>query len=167
MLHYKEVLQMKASKQKKPKSHFKSNFKYSVSGTYDTMLCSGVSTSGSFIDTDYSHFSFAIFSVSPLEFADTLEKVIEGALCNTRYFKQDDVQIKTTDCCDSIRITRDCRTIAITRGNLKVLFAADVSALIGLPDAIRKEYQKYEELELKEQKLLDGKYEDKISKVLL
>lgn len=134
----------------KLKSRLKSNFKYIVNCTYDTMLCAGVSTSGSFIDTDYSHFSFAVFSVSPLEFADTLEQIIEGALCNTRYFKQDDVQIKTTDLCDSIRITRDCRTVAITRGNLKVLFAADVGALIGLPEAIRKEYKRYEAREQKD-----------------
>lgn len=128
----------------------KSNFKYIVNCTYDTMLCAGVSTSRSFIDTDYSHFSFAVFSASPPEFADTLEQVIEGALCNSLYFKQDDVQIKTTDLCDSIRITRDCRIVAITRGNLKVLFAADVVALIGLPEVIRKEYKKYEAREQKE-----------------
>lgn len=141
---------MEQAKKPRPKSKLKSNFKYIVNCTYDTMLCAGVSTSGSFIDTDYSHFSFAVFSVSPLDFTDTLEQVIEGALCNTRYFKQDDVQIKTTDLCDSIRITRDCRTVAITRGNLKVLFAADVGALIGLPDAIRKEYKRYEVREQKE-----------------
>lgn len=121
--------------------------KYLITIRSSSFFCAAVPSNKSELitmDSDYSHFSFAVFGVDPLVFCDKLEEVCNKAFNATDYFYNDFIEIKTSDFYDTIRISRDCRDISITRGNLKVLYHADVGALLGLTKAIRKEYRRYE-----------------------
>jgi len=121
----------------------KSYFKYAVSYINNTLLCSGVD-SGEYrpraYDKEISHFSFNISYVNPTSFADALEEVIKGVSFNDLY---EEITLKSDSFYNNIRIAREGRTCAITRGNIRI-FCADAGALIGLSDIIRKEYKKYE-----------------------
>ncbi len=140
------------------KNQMKTSMKYQVSCDYGNLICSGISSdarSTTLSDTDYWHFSFAVFGICPLVFADSIDSVVQGALSHELYYDKQNFSIKSSRFSDCITITRDCRSVGISRGNLKILFYADVGALSGLPDAIRKEYRRYEVRESKEAKEYD------------
>lgn len=132
MLHFKEVLQMKTK------------MKYQVSCDYDSILCSGIRSTVDRMDNDSSHFSFTVFGISPIVFAESIESVVKNALVYEEYYKPQKVVIPTSRPSDEIIIKRECSTIAISRGSFKILYHAGVDGLIGLTLAIRKAYNRYE-----------------------
>ena len=115
--------------------------------TSSVMLCSGIKVNAqghSTTDTDESHFSFAVYSIDPVRFADALQKCIDNRASHQSYWTQDWIELKSSLPHDTIRFQRDNATLSITRGNLKVLYIGCIDVLHGLPDAIYKEYKKYE-----------------------
>lgn len=121
--------------------------------TSTSMLVSGIKCSGhwqNMIDTDESHFSFAIYSVDPLEFASTLQKFIDNCMDADKYRDFDECKFRTAVHHHCIRMTRDCTSLGITRGNLKVLYFGSIGSLHGLPEAIEREYRRYLEKSEKE-----------------
>lgn len=118
--------------------------KYQVTCGYESLLCSGIRPTVDIMDNDSSHFSFAVFGISPIVFAESLESVVKNALSYEEYYKPQKVVIPTSRPSDEIGITRECSAIAISRGNFKILYYAGVDGLIDLPLAIRKAYNRYE-----------------------
>ena len=43
---------------------------------------------------------------------------------------------------DTVRITRDCSSVYITRGNMKVMYTGCIGSLIGMTKIIRKAINK-------------------------
>ena len=89
-------------------------------------------------DTQESHFSFAVFGVEPEEFIKALEDMIQHRECYETYYQHKEVVLKATRAHDTIRMTLDCASLAITRGNLKVLSYGSIDRLKGLPQALTK-----------------------------
>jgi hypothetical protein len=120
--------------------HFTVHCKSSV------MICSGIriADEASMIDTDETHFSFGIYNIDALEFADALQRLLDNRLDIDKYRDYDYIELKASSNYDTIRMTRDCTSLGITRGNLKVLYFASTDSLHGLPEAICKEYKRYE-----------------------
>lgn len=110
----------------------------------------------SLTDTDDSHFSFGIFSVEALKFAEALQKCIDNRLDPDNYWNSDWIELYSGNHYDVIRISRNCANISITRGNLKILYYGSVGSLAGLPEAIIKEYQRYDKQNTKELKEWTG-----------
>ena len=126
---------------------------FTVHCTSSVMLVSGIKHSQhwmSLTDTCESHFSFAVYSTDPLEFASNLQRCIDNRDSQDNYWKQDWIEIKCNIPHDIIRIQRDNASIGITRGNLKVLYFGNIDVLRGLPDAIEREYRRYVEKSDKE-----------------
>ena len=91
-----------------------------------------------FTDTQESHFSFAVFGIEPEEFIKALEDMIQHRECHETYYQPKEVVLKATRAHDTIRMTLDCTSLAITRGNLKVLYYGSIDRLKGLPKALTK-----------------------------
>ena len=91
-----------------------------------------------FTDTQESHFSFAVFGVEPEDFIKALEDMIQHRECHETYYQPKEVVLKATRVYDTIRMTLDCTSLAITRGNLKVLYHGSIDRLKGLPKALKK-----------------------------
>lgn len=126
---------------------------FTVHCTSTSMLVSGIKCSGhwqNMIDTDESHFSFAIYSVDPLKFASTLQQLLDNRMDNDKYRVSDYVELNAGALHDTIRMSRDCTSLGVTRGNLKVLYCGSIDSLHGLPEAIRKEYAMYKDKSEKE-----------------
>ena len=126
---------------------------FTVHCTSTSMLVAGIKCSGhwqNMIDTDESHFSFAIYSVDPLEFASTLQEFLDNRMDDDKYREFDEYEFRVGSHHDCIRMTRDCSSFGITRGNLKVLYFGSIDSLHGLPEAIEREYRRYLEKSEKE-----------------
>lgn len=126
---------------------------FTVHCTSTSMLVSGIKCSGhwqNMIDTDESHFSFAIYSVDPLEFASNLQQFLNNREDTKKYRVYDYVELKTGAPHDTIRMSRACTNFGVTRGNLKVLYRGSIDSLHGLPEAIEREYRRYLEKSEKE-----------------
>jgi hypothetical protein len=106
-------------------------------------LASITTGSNAILDTDSSHFSFAVYTIDPLEFAQALEDCLNASNDFNTYWDHQEIVLKASNPFDTIRIFRHCRALSITRGNIKVLFYADVGRLYGAASVIRKEVQKY------------------------
>lgn len=109
--------------------------KFIVKSTYDGTTVAGLSKVG--LDTDSSHFSFAIY-VNEEEFCQGLDKLIANSLDNDKYHIPDEVIIHSSYVYDVTRLVRDCSSVHITRGNLKVMYSGHTGSLIGLTKVIRK-----------------------------
>ena len=90
-----------------------------------------------FTDTQESHFSFAVFGIEPEDFVKALEDMIQHRECHETYYQPKEVVLKATRVHDTIRMTLDCTSLAITRGNLKVLYHGSIDRLKGLPKALK------------------------------
>ena len=90
-----------------------------------------------FTDTQESHFSFAVFGIEPCDFVKALEDMIQHRECHETYYQPKEVVLKATRAHDTIRMTLDCTSLAITRGNLKVLYHGSIDRLKGLPKALK------------------------------
>ena len=101
-------------------------------------VASVVCTSAAFTDTQESHFSFAVFGIEPEEFIKALEDMIQHRECHETYYQPKEVVLKARRAYDTIRMTLDCASLAITRGNLKVLYHGSIDRLKGLPNALKK-----------------------------
>lgn len=126
----------------------KTKMKYQVTCGYDSILCSGIRSTVDRMDNDSSHFSFVVFGISPIVFAESIESIVKNALSYEEYYLPQKITIPASRPSDEIVITRECNTIAISRGNFKILYHAGVDGLIGLPLAIRKAYNRYEKYTL-------------------
>ena len=104
-------------------------------------LCAGCGNGQWLSDTDNSHYSFAVFGVDPEDFSKSLEELYNKATEYTGNLKGEEVVLRSGRMCDTVRMTLDGTTLAITRGNLKVLYHGYVGTLSGLPKAIRKAVQ--------------------------
>ena len=104
-------------------------------------LCAGIGDARWASDTDNSHYSFAVFGVDPEDFSKSLEELCNKATEYPGILKGEEVVLRCGRVCDTIRIVLDGTTLAITRGNLKVLYHGYVGTLKGLPKAIRKAVQ--------------------------
>lgn len=91
-----------------------------------------------FDDTQRSHFSFAVFGIEPKVFIEALEEMFRHRNGPETYYHPKEITLKTLRAHDTIRMTLDCTTLAITRGNLKVLYCGSIDRLSGLPAALRK-----------------------------
>lgn len=100
-----------------------------------SIVCTHVLT---FTDTQESHFSFAIFGIEPEDFVKALEDMISHRDGPETYYQPKEVVLKATRVHDTIRMTLDCTSLAITRGNLKVLYYGSIDRLKGLPKALKK-----------------------------
>ena len=107
-------------------------------------LCAGVGDEQWTSDTDNSHYSFAVFGVDPEDFSKSLEELYNKATEYPGNLNGEEVVLRSGKMCDTIRMTLDGTTLAITRGNLKVLYHGYVGTLKGLPKAIRKAVQVWE-----------------------
>ena len=107
-------------------------------------LCAGIGDARWASDTDISHYSFAVFGVDPEEFSKSLEELHKKATEYPGNLKGEEVVLRCGRMSDTIRMTLDGTTLAITRGNLKVLFFGYVGTLKGLPKVIRKAVQVWE-----------------------
>ena len=107
-------------------------------------LCAGCGNGQWLSDTDNSHYSFAVFGIDPEDFSKTLEELFHKATDYPGILKGEDVVLRSGRMCDTIRMTLDGTTIAITRGNLKVLYHGYVGSLKGLPKVIRKAVKEHE-----------------------
>ena len=107
-------------------------------------LCAGIGDARWVSDTDNSHYSFAVFGVDPEDFSKSLEELCNKATEYPGNLKGEEVVLRCGRVCDTIRIVLDGTTLAITRGNLKVLYHGYVGTLKGLPKAIRKAVQVWE-----------------------
>ena len=90
-----------------------------------------------FTDTQESHFSFAVFGVEPEDFIKALEDMIQHRECHETYYQPKEVVLKATRVHDTIRMTLDCTSLAITRGNLKVLYHGSIDRVKGVPKALK------------------------------
>ena len=104
-------------------------------------LCAGCGNGQWPNDTDNSHYSFAVFGVDPEDFSKSLEELYYKATEYPGILKGEEVVLRSGKMCDTIRMTLDGTTLAITRGNLRVLYHGYVGTLSGLPKAIRKAVQ--------------------------
>ena len=91
-----------------------------------------------FIDTQEGHFCFAVFEVEPEDFIKALEDMIQHRECQEKYYQPKEIVLKATRAHDTIRMTLDCISLAITRGNLKVLYHGSIDRLKGLPKALKE-----------------------------
>ena len=107
-------------------------------------LCAGVGDVRWPSDTDNSHYSFAVFGVDPEDFSKSLEELYNKATEYPGNLKGEEVVLRSGVMCDTIRMTLDGTTLAITRGNLRVLYHGYVGTLSGLPKVIRKAVQVWE-----------------------
>ena len=96
-------------------------------------------------DVQSSHFAvasvvctFAVYGIEPEEFIKALEDMIQHRECHETYYQHKEVVLKATRAHDTIRMTLDCASLAITRGNLKVLYHGSIDRLKGLPKALKK-----------------------------
>ena len=107
-------------------------------------LCAGLGDARWPSDTDNSHYSFAVFGVDPEDFSKSLEELFHKATEYPGNLKGEEVVLRSGRMCDTIRMTLDGTILAITRGNLKVLYHGYVGTLSGLPKVIRKAVQVWE-----------------------
>ena len=92
-------------------------------------------------DTDYGHFSFAVFGVEPEEFCKALDIVIaERDNASTYNDYKNSVLGRGFD---QITLYRHCNTLSISRAGMKVCYVGDVDSLRGLTKVIRKAEVKY------------------------
>ena len=110
----------------------------------NNFLCAGLGNPRWASDTDNSHYSFAVFGVDPEKFSKSLEELFHKATEYPGNLKGEEVILPSGRMCDTIRMTLDGTTLAITRGNLKVLYLGYVGTLSGLPKALRKAVQIWE-----------------------
>ena len=107
-------------------------------------LCAGIGDARWASDTDNCHYSFAVFGVDPEEFSKSLDDLCNKATEYPGNLKGEEVVLRCGRMSDTIRMTLDGTTLAITRGNLKVLFLGYVGTFSGLPKAIMKAVQVWE-----------------------
>lgn len=96
-----------------------------------------VARTTAFTDTQESHFSFAVFGVEPEEFIKALEDLIRHRDDPETYRQFKEVTLNAVRAYDTIRMTRDCTTLAITRGNRTVLYCGSIDRLRGLPKVLK------------------------------
>lgn len=121
----------------------KPSFKHIVYCTYYNFVCAGIKAGhpAHQSDTDSTHFSFAVYGVQPEDFANAIEELVKINSSHELYEEYKEIVLKVPNNYDTIRICMYSGNVSITRGNLKVLFYGHISALSGLPKAIRKAIQ--------------------------
>ena len=107
-------------------------------------LCAGIGNNVWVADTNDSHYSFAVFGIDPEEFAKAIEDMLHIYEERSLPSEYKEIVLQSSRMCNTLRITLSGNSLAITRGNLKVLYHGYVGALIGLPKAIRKAVKDYE-----------------------
>lgn len=110
--------------------------------TYTSLAVAGLSIDRRRPDLDEGHFSFIVYNIDALQFAQALEDCLSQRQDFDTYYNVQEIVLKSSRHYDTIRIVRECATISITRGNLKVLFYGSVDVLRGLPKIIRKAVKK-------------------------
>ena len=108
------------------------------------LFCAGISDKAWVSDTNDFHYSFAVFGVDPEDFSKALEELLRQATEYPVDTKIEEIVLQSGRMCDTIRMTLDGTILAITRGNLKVLYHGYVGTLKGLPKVIRKAAQNWE-----------------------
>lgn len=109
---------------------------------YTSLAVVGYSTEHTRSDSDNGHFSFIVYSIDPLLFAQAIESCLEQRNQQETYFDTQEIVLKASRSYDTIRIVRECTSLSITRGNIKVLFYGCVDVLSTLPKIIRKAVEK-------------------------
>jgi len=97
-------------------------------------------------DTVESHFSFVIYWVEPIDFIIALEGLIESRCNSDTYFDYKEKVLPGCSWSDTIRMTMQCTTLTITRGNMKVLYCGSIDRVLELPKVLRKEMDKFNKL---------------------
>lgn len=126
---------------------------------YKSLAVAGFSTMFVRSDTDDGHFSFIVYDVDATSFAEALEACLEERNNQDTYYNTQEIVLRAYRSSDTIRIVRDCASVSITRGNLKVLFYGSVDTLALLPKAIRKA--------IKERDAKEEKYQNEDNKAVL
>lgn len=109
---------------------------------YTSLAVAGFSTEYTRSDTDNGHFSFIVYSIDPLLFAQAIEGCLEQRNNQETYSNTQEIVLKSSRSYDTIRLVRDCASLSITRGNMKILFHGSVDVLSMLPKIIRKAVEK-------------------------
>lgn len=109
--------------------------KFIARSTYRGTFVAGLSDIT--MDDDSAHFSFAIY-VDEEEFCQVLDNLIANRFDNEKYDILDEVVISSPYPYDTTRLVRNCDSIYISRGNLKIMYAGSIGSLNGLTDVIRK-----------------------------
>ncbi len=84
----------------------------------------------SVLDNEHGHFSFAIFNQDPKEVLTAFEHIIEERQDPDLYYNTSEYVLRAGQWSDTIRFVRNCNSLCITRGNLKVLYHASVDRLL-------------------------------------
>ena len=105
---------------------------------YTSLAVAGFSTEYTRSDSDNGHFSFIVYSIDPLLFAQAIDSCLEQRNQQETYYNVQEIVLKAPRSYDTIRIVRECTSLSITRGNMKVLFHGCVDVLSTLPKIIRK-----------------------------
>lgn len=109
---------------------------------YTSLAVAGFSTEYTRSDSDNGHFSFIVYSIDPLLFAQAIESCVEQRHEQETYYNVQEIVLKASRNHDTIRLVRECTSLSITRGNMKVLFYGSVDVLSPLPKIIRKAVEK-------------------------
>lgn len=109
---------------------------------YSSLAVAGFSRHYTRPDCDTGHFSFIVYVVDPLDFANAVEECVHQRDEQETYHNVQEIVLRASRSYDTIRIVRECASLAITRGNMKVLYHGSVDALRGLPKIIRKAVKK-------------------------
>ena len=107
-------------------------------------LCAGIGDAKWASDTDNSHYSFAVFGVDPEDFSKAIEELFHKATDYPGNLNGEEIVLLGGRSCDTIRMTLDGTALAITRGNLKVMYHGYIGTLKGLPKVIRKAVKEHE-----------------------
>lgn len=105
---------------------------------YMSLAVAGISTYNRRPDCDEGHFSFIVYSIDPLDFANAIEECVNQRLEQKTYYDVQEIVLRACRSYDTIRIVRECSSLTITRGNMKVLYYGTVDTLNSLPKVIRK-----------------------------
>lgn len=105
---------------------------------YRSLAVAGISTDTFRSDLDDGHFSFIVYGVDALDFANAIEECIKQRNDADTYYGEQEIVLRASRSYDTIRIIRECATLSITRGNIKVLYHSTLDKLNSLPKIIRK-----------------------------
>jgi len=94
-------------------------------------------------DTNESHFSFGVFGIEPEQFCCAVDTIIEARYNNDIYYDSQQIELSSVRISDKITFMRDCNQVSINRGGMRVMYYGSVERLVGMTEAIRKEYKKY------------------------
>lgn len=94
-------------------------------------------------DTNESHFSFGVFGIEQEDFCCAVDSIIAARYNNDTYYDSQQIELSAVRISDKITFMRDCNQVSINRGGVRVMYYGSVERLVGMTEAIRKEYKKY------------------------